>query len=52
MKVCIPKRLNGICNYLYCVAMTVGSLCCDRKVFILLDPSQPSIINAVLVIYG
>lgn len=48
----IPKRLAGIRNYIYYVTMTASTVAFDSKFFILLDPSQPSIINALILYYG
>ena len=48
----LPKRLPVIYNYLYCASMKASTVAHERKVFILLDPAQPSFINAVLMLYG
>lgn len=48
----IPKRLTGIRDYVYCLSTTASTVAFDSKFFILLDPSQPSIINAMILIYG
>jgi hypothetical protein len=48
----LPKRLTDIRNYFYAVSMTASTVAFDRRVFILLDPSQPSIINAMILLYG
>jgi hypothetical protein len=52
MNDCIPKRLTGIRDYVYCLTMSASTVAFDSKFFILLDPSQPSIINAVILYYG
>lgn len=48
----IPKRLTLIRDYVYCSTMTASTVAFDSKFFILLDPSQPSIINALILYYG
>lgn len=48
----IPKRLSVLRNYIYLHATTASTVAHERKVFILLDPSQPSIINALIMFYG
>lgn len=48
----IPKRLTGIRDYVYCLSTTASTVAFDSKFFILLDPSQTSIINAMILIYG
>ena len=48
----LPKRLTDIRNYLYNGAVIANTVAFDRRVFILLDPAQPSIINAVILLYG
>ncbi len=44
----IPKRLAGIRDYVYYLSTTASTVAFDSKFFILLDPSQPSIINAIM----
>jgi hypothetical protein len=48
----IPKRLTGVRDYVYCLTMSASTVAFNSKFFILLDPSQPSIINTLILIYG
>ena len=48
----LPKRLASIRNYLYNGAVIASTVAFDRRVFILLDPSQPSVINSLILLYG
>jgi hypothetical protein len=48
----LPKRLAFIRNYFYIVATTASTVAFDRRVFIFLDPSQPPVINTLILIYG
>lgn len=48
----IPKRLALIRDYVYCFSASASTVAFDSKFFILLDPSQPSIINTIILIYG
>lgn len=48
----IPKRLADIRDYVYCLTMSASTVAFDSKFLIFLDPSQPSIINAIILYYG
>jgi hypothetical protein len=48
----LPKRLAFIRNYIYNGAVIASTVAFDRRVFIFLDPSQPSVINTLILLYG
>ena len=48
----LPKRLTLIRDYVFYVATTASTVAFDRRVFILLDPAQPSIIYSIILLYG
>lgn len=52
MRYLLLNRLADIGDYVYCVSVTAHTVAFDRNVFIFLDPSQPSLISTLILLYG